>query len=51
MIALVFIAFAAGIAVGWFVRGLFVRQMWKASLRFRRAAMGFSRMKGGDDIN
>ena len=50
MIALIIIAFVAGVGLGWFVRGLFVRQMWKASLRFRRAAMGFSRSKGGDDI-
>lgn len=50
MIALIIIAFAAGSALGWFVRGLFVRQMWKASLRFRRAAMGLSKQKGGDGI-
>jgi hypothetical protein len=40
-----------GFALGWFARGYVVRSMWKASLRFRRAAMGFSRQKGGDDVN
>jgi hypothetical protein len=50
MIVLVVLAFIGGAGLGWFARGLVVRQMWKASLRFRRAAMGFSKQKRGDRI-
>jgi hypothetical protein len=48
MIALIVIVLVVGFALGWFVRGLIVRRLWKASLRFRDAAMAVSRSKGGD---
>jgi hypothetical protein len=47
MAALFVLVFIGGTALGWFARGFVVRQLWKSSLRFRRAAMGFSRRKGG----